>query len=761
MINPKHNHILVISSYPPRECGIATYSQDLINVINSKFKSSFAIDVCALEEADIKREYPPEVKYRLYAGEQENYREMAAKINADPDIKDVFIQHEFGLFGGEYGKYLMILIKHLIKPVIVTFHTVLPGPDPMRKLIVKDISEAASNIIVMTNNSKALLIQDYGVDSQKISVIPHGAHLVCFNDRDELKAKYDLSGKMVLSTFGLLGPNKSIETAIEALPAIIKKFPDVVYLVLGKTHPGVVRHEGEKYRGYLESRVKELGISDHVRFENRYLSLQEILAYLRLTDIYLFTSRDPHQAVSGTFSYAMSCGCPILSTPIPHAKELLDEGTGIFFDFQDSNDLAHHAIELIKDKTRRENMSLNAIHKTNPMIWENVAIKHAKILNKTSDLLSYDLPDISLKHVRRLTDEFGMIQFSQLSVPDIDSGYTLDDNARAMIAMLMHYDMSRSLSDLDMIEKYLGFIEHCQQPNGKFFNYVDESKGFHIQNHYIHLDDSNARALWALGLLISYGDILPKKLAIRAKAAFDRSFGWVSELEYLRSVSIAIKGLYYYNLKYPTQEIADMVRVLANKLTKKFKTVSDEKWLWFEEHMSYANSIMPEAILYAYVITGEQQYRDVAKESFDFLLSHIFTGNMISVVSNKGWFDKGKDKNQYGEQPIEISYTIQALQVFDDVFGNHTYRDKLDIAFSWFVGNNHLGRTIYNPVSGGCYDGLEENSVNLNQGAESTVCYLIARLIMEKNKENRLIRKENIVLKYDSKIMSGVYKTEY
>jgi hypothetical protein len=381
------------------------------------------------------------------------------------------------------------------------------------------------------------------------------------------------------------------------------------------------------------------------------------------------------------------------------------------------------------------------------MVWENIAIAHIKILNKyLGSSLDYNLPDIKLNHIRKMTDDFGMIQFCRLATPDIDSGYTLDDNARAMVAMLMHYEQLSSSEDLVLIERYLAFIEHCQQPDGKFLNYVDKDKGFHEMNHHIHLDDSNARALWGLGCLISYADILPPELVVRARAVFDRSFVWVSDLQYMRSAAIAIKGLYYYYLKYPDKKLVAVISTLADRLVKKYTDVADEQWLWFEDFMTYANTIMPEALLYAYLVTRNRAYKEIARESFDFLLSHIFMHNTIRVVSNKWWFQKGKDKNIYGEQPIEVSYTIQALKVFYQVFEDESYRDKMDIAFSWFLGNNHLGRIIYNPATGGCYDGLEQDSVNLNQGAESTICYLIARLTIEKvNMEKIYVQQEDSV----------------
>jgi len=436
--------ILFITSYPPRECGIATYTQDLKNAIQEKFGHSFSLKVCALEAKESDFKYPAEVKYTLQTHEENGYTDLVHQINADKNIKMIFLQHEFGLFGGENGSYLLKLMAHVKRPITTTFHTVLPNPNKKLKKIVRKMVDYSDAVIVMTNTSASILIRDYGIAERKIVVIAHGTHLVASLNKNK-KSRIHLSDLIVLSTFGLLNEGKSIETALEAMPEIIKHFPNVIYLIIGKTHPEVMKRDGEKYRNSLYKKIYDLKLQDNVRFINRYLSLQELMEYLQRTDIYLFTSKDPNQAVSGTLAYAMACGCPILSTPIPHAKELLD-GAGLNFDFQNAKQLADLTKKLLFNPELLEAMRLNVQYKINPTAWQNSAIAHIDLIKsslvKNEMALHYELPKISLDHINRMTAAHGIIQFATISTPDLASGYTLDDNARALIAVTKHYELT-------------------------------------------------------------------------------------------------------------------------------------------------------------------------------------------------------------------------------------------------------------------------------------------------------------------------------
>ncbi len=730
--------ILFITSYPPRECGIATYSQDLIKALNNKFSNSFSIKVCALESGEANYSYSDEVKFILKTSLAAEYEKLAIKINKDNRIKIVLIQHEFGFYNLQEQAFLQFL-NDLSKPIVIVFHTVLPHPNELLRSKVKDIVAVCGSIVVMTQNSADILKNDYGVTQQKISVIAHGTHLVPSLSKKSLKLKYGLLDRKVLSTFGLLNPGKSIETTIEALPAIVKKCPEAIFLILGKTHPEVVKTNGEQYREMLEQKVKEYALEDHVIFINKYLALPELLEYLQLTDIYLFTSNDPNQAVSGTFAYAMSCGCPIISTPIPHAKELLTKDTGIIFDFHNSQQLADAAIRLLNNDKLRRNISINALQKIVFTAWENSAVAHAMLFKKIARAkitVRYNLPAINLNHLKQMTTHTGIIQFSKINRPDIKTGYTLDDNARAMVASCMHFELTGDKKSVDDIKKYLNFIKYCQQPGGDFLNYVDRDLKFTNQNKAVNLNDSNGRAIWSLGYLVSLTGKLPGEIISVAKSIIEKSLLHLGKMHSPRAMSFAIKGLYYYHGATESPKNLVLLKTFADRLVQLYKHESAEKWDWFESSLTYANSTMPEAMLCAWLITDKSIYKDIALTSFNFLLSHTFNENGIEVISNKQWMQKGQKAGHFGEQAIDVAYTIMTLSKFYDAFKNEDYRLKMETAFNWFLGSNRLHQIIYNPSTGGCYDGLEETHVNLNQGAESTLSYLMARLTIEKYKNS-------------------------
>jgi hypothetical protein len=549
---------------------------------------------------------------------------------------------------------------------------------------------------------------------------------------------YDLNGRKIISTFGLLSSGKNIETTILALPDVIKKHPDVLFLIIGKTHPVVFKSDGENYRKILEGIVANLNLEEHVLFINRFLPLKDLLNYLQLTDVYVFTSKDPNQAVSGTFSYAISCGCPIISTPIPHACEVLGKDGGIIIDFENPQQLSIALNKLLDDESLRNRMSSNILHTMAETCWENSANKHALLFKNTDPrniVLKYTIPGTNLGHIKKMTTEFGMVQFSKINQPDISSGYTLDDNARALIAICLDYSETKNEEDLSYIKIYLNFIIFCQQAQGNFKNYVDGDKKFTTQNNDTNLEDSNGRAIWALGYLVSFEPILPQEFIVSAKSVLENATYSILEMHSTRAMSFSIKGLCFASSLRESLLDSFLIRKLANRLVQMYRHESSFEWDWYESYLTYANSVIPEALLHAWSSTKKIEYLDIAKSSFDFLLANTFRKNNIKVISNKEWLQKGKDpalELNGGEQPIDVAYTIIALSKFYDVFKTDSYLIKMQNAFQWFLGANHLHQIIYNPCTGGCYDGLEENYVNLNQGAESTLSYTMAKLTIDK-----------------------------
>ncbi len=730
--------LVMITSYPPRECGIATYANDLYNSLINKFEKSFSIQICALEQDNANYSYAREVNFIVDTSKTENFTELAENLNTDRNVNLILIQHEFGFFSGNDHLFIGFL-KQLTKPVLFALHTVLGKPNEVSREYMKLMLQSSLKTIVMTQHAAIILNEEYAIDKANISVISHGTHLVKYSDKQLLKKKYGLVGKKILSTFGLLNSGKGIETTIKALVNVIEKEPTVLFLIIGITHPGVVKKEGETYRESLHAKIKELKLENNVRFINQFLELPELLEYLQLTDIYLFTSNNPNQAVSGTFSYAISSGCPIIATAIPHALEVLANNTGIIVDFNNSEQLSSAINLLLANDVHREELSSNGIHKLASTAWENSALKHARLFCESMESpfeLNFSIPPINLQHLKKLTTQFGIIQFSKINKPDISSGYTLDDNARALLVMGMMFENSRQFEHLYLIEIYINFILFCQQKDGSFLNYVNQHKEFTIENEECNLSDANGRAIWALGYIISLEHILPANITAKAKRSLHLSIPYMQTIHSTRSMAFIIKGLSFALKNKHNIVFLQTIQLLADRIYQMYLHESNPKWNWFESYLTYANSLLPEAMLFAWNATQDNRFKKVAIDSFQFLLSQIFTSSGIHVISNKNWHGKKqitKTNLVGGEQPIDVAYTILSLNSFYNEFKSPIYKEKMKIAFDWFQGKNHLNEIVYNPCTGGCYDGLEDYYVNLNQGSESTLSYLMARLAIDKH----------------------------
>ena len=728
--------MLIVSSYPPRECGLATFSNDIVNTVSRMFGDTIPIEVCALQNDNAPYKYGDEVTYTLSTSFLQDYRIVAEKINERHDIGLVCVQHEFGLFGGTYGNYILAFLLALNKPVITVFHTVLPKPDNKRKKVVQAIANLSDRIVVLTKKSQSLLIDDYGYQKPKTTLIPHGTHTVLWSQKEILKNKYYYSNKIVLSTFGLLSENKSIETVLYALPEIVKKHPEVIYLVIGKTHPEVLKKEGEHYRNSLIDIVEQYNLENNVVFINEYLDLDQLLEYLTLSDIYLFTSKDPNQAVSGTLAYAMACGCSVIANPIPHAVEILNGSKGILLDDFNKPEAFQNAIlRLIENKEERIAMAKTAFSSTRATAWENVAINYGllfgELTNRTEDL-RFNLPPIKIDHIKKLTTDFGILQFSKFSQPDKTSGYTLDDNARALINMVMYFKYFEVPEALKLANIYLSFIEGIQRDDGWFDNYKNFNQQLTKQNLEVNLEDANGRALWSLGYLIGHKQLIAPALVFRAEKCWSKALKRINNIKSPRAIAYAIKGLYHYYLVNEDKKTEKLIRHLADLLLQHYNINSEDNWFWFEDYMTYANNVLPEAMMYSYLVTNEKQFKKIAEISFDFLLALYFMKGQIKVISNKDWFKKKNERTFHGEQPIEVATTIIALDLFYEVTGKTKYKDQLELAFSWFMGNNHLKQIMYNPENGASYDGLEDTKVNINQGAESSLCFFKSQIIIHK-----------------------------
>jgi len=646
----------------------------------------------------------------------------------------VHIQHEFGIFGESYGKNLILLLRNLKKPTIITFHTALPNPNPELKDIVSAINNHVQKIIVMTEMSKQIIINEYGIDSSKISVIPHGIHPVNFSDGANSRADLGLSKKTIISTFGLLSQGKGIEYGIEAMVEVVKKDPTAVYLIIGATHPVVLKNDGEIYRNSLIKKIRQLNLKNHVFFYDKYLAIDELLHFLDATDIYLALSQDPNQAVSGTLSYALGSGRPVVSTSFAHAKEDVTNDTGILVDFKDVNGISDALLLLIGNKELRKNMGKNAYFKTRSRTWRNIALGHMTEYIKLAPELAIEeknLPKIKLSHINTMTDSFGIFQFAKLLVPDPLSGYTIDDNSRALLAVTKYYDIYKKKNVLHLINTYLDFIEYVQKEHGGFHNYVEFDKKIpHDQHVKMNLESAGTKGIYALSMVAS-SKSLPSQFQEKAINLFEKNIHVLDHVTSPRSVAFAIKSLCAWYAVKPSDDIKNTVSKLADLLVKYFENSSSQEWKWFEEILAYSNGILPNSLIDAYKLIKKEKYLTVARESLDFLILQSFEGELCMPIGQNGWHKKGGKKQTHDQQPEEVASLVSALKAMYDITRDEKYNRRMRNAFDWFLGNNILHGVVYNQATGGCYDGLGKKEINLNQGAESTIMYLLARLEYE------------------------------
>jgi len=754
--------VVCISTFPPRQCGIATFTADLANTIDQMFGPSVKSKIVAMNLAEASHFlYPDKVIWEICQPNEEDYVNVANKLNRQKEVRLVNIQHEFGIFGGEYGSHLLLLLQKLQKPVVATLHTVLPSPDEKMRGVVQAIMKYSKGIIVMTRSSKEILVKDYGLDSARIQVIPHGIHHVPYRTGERAKSALGISRKIILSTFGFLSPGKGVEYVIEALPQVVEKFPNVRFLVAGVTHPAVLAREGETYRNFLVKKVRQLGLSGCVSFYNTYFDVNKLLQFLEATDVYLSTSLNPNQAVSGTLSYALGSGRPVISTAFAQAKQDITSEVGILVGFKNPQSFADAIIKLISNNELCLQMGKNAYFRTRHMTWENVVHSYMKYFSQFAPELTLGqrkLPPIKLEHLVQLTDDFGIIQFAKLTEPDISSGYTLDDNARALIAVALHYKKFGTPTALKLVSVYLNFLCRAAKPDGYFDNYVNADRAIDKQrNIRENSEDPSARALYALALVSTIKQI-PKRIRHQAHSLFEQSFKKNIAFSSPRAIAVYIKALNCLLYKRKESDVIAVLRHCCEQLIILYEKSCSPDWEWFEHYLTYSNAVLPEGLILGYRITGERRYLEVSEKTLSFLIKHTFSAPgprmaqqggppleadaprerapggediMYTPVGQSGWFLKEGTKQSFDQQPEDTAAAVEALNTMFRVTGNAHYKELAHIAFNWFLGDNVLGQVVYNRTTGGCYDGIGENFINLNQGAESTISYLRARLSFE------------------------------
>ena len=720
--------IVCLSTYPPRECGIATFSRDLVVAYNNLYLPGAEMLVVAMQAPGAKLRFPKNLLGVVEHNNPKSYLEVAKKLNRDKRVKLVSIQHEFGIFGGVWGEYVEIFLKELKKPAVITFHTILPEPQEIVLTRMSALANLASGFIVMTAKAKEILISDYHFSEDKITVIPHGIHPQLYISPEQGKINLGLPQTPIISTFGLLSKGKGIEYVINSLPVVINKFPTLKYLVIGKTHPEVKKSEGETYRQSLKDLVTSLNLGFHVEFIDQYFATPELLKYLQATDIYISSTQDPHQAVSGTLSYAEGAGRPVISTKFPQALQDITPDVGALVPFKDPGAFSSALLWLLADTAQLKSMGQNAYFKTRHMIWPNVAIACAKYFSRFAPELSTsskNLPPIKLDHIQALTDKFGILQFAHLHIPDSRSGYTLDDNARALTVAIRYYKKFPGRKVLPLIKTYLNFIDSAKIEQGRFRNYftIDQQANFPA-NTRDNMEDANARCLYAL-MVAAATSSLPVALREKAKKLYQPETRW----EFLspRSAAFYIKGLCSLRQTAKTREA---ITRHCDFLLFRYNQSRSDKWDWFEQVLTYSNALLPEALLLGYLTTGNIEYFTVGKKTLDFLISQTFVNGMYNAIGQDGWYKQGGKRAEYDQQPEDPAAMVQALKTMHKVSKEKKYLDLMHTAFNWFLGDNVLGQFVYDPVTGGCYDGLSQNRTNLNQGAESTLSYLLARLTL-------------------------------
>ena len=728
--------IVYLATFPPRQCGIATFTADLTNAIDQMFGSSVESKIIAMNPTEVSNfPYSNKVIFHINHPYKEDYVNAANMLNRLKKVKLVNIQHEFGIFGGEYGSHLLLFLEKLQKPVVVTFHTVLPNPDERMLRVVRGIMEYSKGIIVMTQASKEILTSDYKLSPDRIQVIPHGIHHVAYKTRTDAKSAFGFSGKTILSTFGFLSRGKGIEYVIDALPKVVEKFTNFRFLIAGVTHPGVLEQEGDVYRNFLIKKVNKLGLSNYVSFYNTYLDTNKLLQFLEATDIYLSTSLNPNQAVSGTLSYALGSGRPVISTAFSQAKQDITNEVGIVVDFKNSAAFADAIIKLLSNNIEYLQMGKNAYFRTRHMTWENVGISYLKYFSRFAPELSLGqrkFPPVKLTHLSKLTDDFGIIQFAKLTEPDLSSGYTLDDNARALIVATLHYKKFKTPSSLKLVPVYLNFLQHVARPDGLFDNYVNQNRTIDKQrNLQEYSEDSSARCLFALAL-VSTTNQIPKRLRHQAHSLFEQSLQKNIYFSSPRAIAFHIKALHCLLAKWKEPNTLAMLRSCCEQLIDLYERSRSSDWEWFEHYLTYSNATLSEALLLGYKITGESRYFEVAEKTLNFLIEHTFKEGMCTPIGQSGWFPKRGTRQYFDQQPEDVTATIQALNVMFQLTNKEYYKELAHKAFSWFLGDNVLGQVVYDRTTGGCYDGVGRTFINLNQGAESTISYLLARLSFEK-----------------------------
>jgi glycosyltransferase involved in cell wall biosynthesis len=735
--------IAYVGDYVPRRCGIATYTYDLAHAVAGAYSDTEYV-VVPVDDIEGGYDYGAEVRFQFFEQELEGYQRAADFLNFS-HVDVVSLQHEFGIFGGPAGDYILALVNDVRAPVVTTLHTVLERPDRDQERVMRRLAAASARLIVMTQKGKSLLETVYNIPSEKIDVIPHGIPDMPFVDPNFYKDKFGVEGKNVLLTFGLLSPNKGIEYVLEAMPRILREFPNTVYIVLGATHPNLVRVQGERYRMSLERLAEDLGIRRHVMFYNRFVELRELIEFIGAADIYITPYLNPAQITSGTLAYAFGCGKAVISTPYWHAEELLSEGRGVLVPFRDSQAIAQAVIDLLGDEPRRHAMRKRAYLLGRNMVWSSVAHQFMESfrrarrdvvlwsrppLLRTLEQRRGELPKIKLDHLLQLTDGVGLWQHALYTIPDYRHGYCTDDNARALILTILLEELGMDTPEVRRAAlTYAAFLNYAfEASNGRFKNFL----GF--DRRWLEADGSDdalGRAVWALGACT--GRSRRAELQAWAMPRFERALAGLLETNSPRAWAYGLLGVHEYLRRLSGDRWAAQTReILTQRLLQLYRQCATDDWPWFEDTVTYSNATISHALLLSGRWMGSGEAWDAGLRSLEWQCRvQKSASGCFRPIGNRGFYRRGGEPAPFDQQPLEAQTMTSACIEAYYATGDAQWLQRARWAFEWFLGRNDLGAFLYDSRTGGCRDGLQADGPNENQGAESTLVALAEMRLLQ------------------------------
>jgi len=738
--------IAVIGNYLPRQCGIATFTADLCDALAGQMENPEE-DLIAVVMDDIAEgyKYPPRVKFQIRAHIQSDYIRAADFLNVHKfDI--AIVQHEYGIFGGKNGAHVLHLLQNLRMPIITTLHTVVSKPSNEQIVIIQELAKYSEFLVVMAHHARVLLKEVYGIDDSKIAFIPHGIPDVPFERAGSYRKDLGFENRKILLTFGLLSPGKGIETMIKAMPAIIEKHPEVIYIVLGKTHPHCKDKSGDSYRQSLYLLVNELKIDKHVHFQNQFVDLKTLTQYVRAADIYITPYVNEEQIVSGTLAYAIGMGTTTVSTPYWYAREMLDHGKGRLVPFDDPKEMAKEIDYLLSNENVCLDIRKKCYHDGRSMIWSKVAEDYNELASRAlqhsfdrpisqyterSDArIITELPDVNLYHMKIMTDDTGILQHAKYSIPDRNHGYCVDDNARALIVAIRYYMLLEDKSVIPLIQTYLSFMHYSfNSENGRFRNFMSYDRRW-LED--IGSEDSHGRSLWGLGVTVQCAP--NDSVRNMAASLFLDSLKVVEDFTSPRAWAFTIVGLHAYMSLYGGDADVRRIRtVLSKKLLALFKKHgSSDEWPWCEDILTYANAKLSHALILAGQWIPDTEMHEMGIKSLKWLIKEqTAPEGHLSIIGNFNWRHKNDKKaSTFDQQPIEAMSLIEACAEAFRSTGDIEWIEEGWRCLGWFMGRNDLHEKVYDFTTGGCCDGLESTGVNANQGAESTLSWLISLLTM-------------------------------